>query len=266
MSSTKKNIELKKTLLIVALLTAGLILFLNGGNDDVLYQVSVLSGLSAGDYDGKVSLAEIRPKGDLGIGTFDRLDGEAVELNGDFYQIKCDGRVLAAPARLKTPFMMMTSFNPELKFRMNPLSDYLSLQRFVDKNLPTKNIPYAICIEGTFRYLKARSVPAQAKPYPALAQAIKNQTVFEFHNIEGTLVGFRMPDYADGVNISGYHFHFLSRDKAQGGHVLDCAVTEGEARVDFIDRIVIVLPRSRDFDEIDFLKFKDTAAAVEHQK
>lgn len=265
MSDTKKNIKLKKAFLIIALLAAGLILFLNADNSDVLYQASVLSGLSAGDYDGKISLAEIRSKGDFGIGTFDRLDGEALVLDGNFYQIRNDGKVLLAPWRLKTPFIMLTSFDPKIKFAASASADYQSLQQSIDQELPTKNIPYAIRIDGVFKYLKTRSVPAQKKPYPILTDAVKNQTIFEFSDIAGTLVGFRMPDFTNGVNIPGYHFHFLSHDKTKGGHVLDCAIASGEIKIDDISQIVIVLHRSKDFDEIDFSKFEDATAAAEHK-
>ena len=46
--------------------------------------------------------------------------------------------------------------------------------------------------------------------------------VFDFEDLEGTLVGFRFPDLTLGVGVAGYHFHFISKDRAHGGHVLDC--------------------------------------------
>ena len=43
----------------------------------------------------------------------------------------------------------------------------------------------------------------------------------------GTLVGVRCPSWVGGLNVPGYHWHFLSEDRTVGGHVLDCRVLEG---------------------------------------
>jgi acetolactate decarboxylase len=55
---------------------------------DLLFQVSTLSALQEGVYDGVISLQELSKHGDFGIGTFAGLDGEMIELNGKFYQIR----------------------------------------------------------------------------------------------------------------------------------------------------------------------------------
>ena len=250
---------------IVILIIAGLIVSGTQIKDrDALYQVSVLSALMKGDYDGKVTLQEIRRHGDFGIGTFDRLDGEAIELDGVFYQVRSDGTVRRLSGTTKAPFAMATFFDTDMEFPVTRVSDYGSLQKFIDSRMPTRNIPYAFRIDGTFRYIKARSVPAQNKPYPPLGEVVKNQSIFEFHDIEGTLVGFRMPDYMQGVNIPGYHMHFLSRDKTKGGHVLECALHSGTAKIDSIDRFVMALPGSADFYRLDYSRYVNEAPATGH--
>ena len=45
-------------------------------------------------------------------------------------------------------------------------------------------------------------------------------------------MGFRFPDHARGLNVPGYHFHFITDDRTAGGHVLDCRLARGELRVD----------------------------------
>ena len=42
----------------------------------VLYQVSLLQALSLGRYEGSVKISELKKNGNIGIGTFDGLDGE----------------------------------------------------------------------------------------------------------------------------------------------------------------------------------------------
>jgi len=230
---------------------------------DTLYQVSILNGLLLGDYDGKLTLDEIGKHGDFGIGTFDRLDGEAVELDGVFYQVKADGTVRRMDNRVKSPFAMATFFNTDMEFQVNQQPDYLSLQNFIDSRLPTRNIPYAVKIEGKFSYLKVRSVPAQNKPYQLFSEVTKHQSTFEMRDIEGTLVGFRMPNYIQGVNVSGYHMHFISRDKTKGGHVLECAIGTGLAKIDDIKRFTMALPQSADFYKLSIPVNSDEASKGE---
>lgn len=231
-----------------------------------LYQVSVLNGLMKGDYDGKVTLSRIRVHGDFGIGTFDRLDGEEIELDGIFYQIGSDGAVRRMRGSATSPFAMATFFDNDIRFAVSRNPDYRALQSLIDSRLPAGNIPFAVKLKGRFSYIKARSVPAQHKPYSPFAEVVKSQTVFEFRDIEGTLVGFRMPLYAQSVNMPGYHLHFLSRDKTKGGHVLECAVESAEVGIDSIGRYDIALPQSPDFDKLDFSADVGEALAGEKSK
>jgi acetolactate decarboxylase len=46
----------------------------------------------------------------------------------------------------------------------------------------------------------------------------------------------------DGVNVAGYHCHFISDDRQFGGHLLDCALDNGTLMIDGTDRFVMVLP------------------------
>jgi acetolactate decarboxylase len=107
------------------------------------------------------------------------------------------------------------------------------------------NMFYAWKISGTFSYMKTRSVPKQAEPYPSLAEATANQKVFEFHDVQGTLVGVWCPEYVQGVNVAGYHLHFLTADAQAGGHVLECALQEGTAAADVTTEFVMLLPQNQ---------------------
>jgi len=242
------------SLFVMILLIAGFAVYGHHGKDkDTLYQVSILGGLMKGDYVGKVALDEIRRHGDFGIGTFDRLDGEAVELDGRFYRIASNGAVDSPSGGTRSPFAMTTFFDTLTRFPAAQVSGYRSLQEAIDGHLPTRNIPYAIRIDGKFGYVKTRSVPAQNKPYPPLTEVTQHQNVFELRNIEGTLVGFRIPDYMQGVNMPGYHMHFLSADRTMGGHVLECTVDSADVKIDDIDSFIMALPGSPDFYRMDLL-------------
>jgi len=78
------------------------------------------------------------------------------------------------------------------------------------------------------------------------------EPVFEFRSVEGTIVGFRCPAYVAGVNVVGYHLHFLTKHKDAGGHVLEFTVEEAIAYVDYTSEFLMILPdEDSDFYHID---------------
>ncbi|MEJ2568319.1 MAG: acetolactate decarboxylase, partial [candidate division WOR-3 bacterium] len=115
----------------------------------------------------------------------------------------------------------------------------------------------AIKIEGLFKYVRTRSVPAQEKPYPPLIEVVKTQSEFEFNNVKGTLVGFRLPEYINGINVPKYHLHFITENKEGGGHLLELETEKVQAGIDFTDKIFVTLPKTRAFYDADLNKEKD---------
>lgn len=220
----------------------------SGGDKDVLFQVSTLNALSGGIYDGETTFDELKKHGDFGIGTFNALDGEMVAIDGEFFQVKSDGLAYPVSAITKTPFSVVTFFEIDELVSLDKPMDMKQLQGYIDTLLPTKNIFYAVKIEGHFDYVKMRSVPPQKKPYVPLSEAVKGQTVFELKDIKGTVVGFRCPGYAGGFNLPGYHMHFITEGRNTGGHLLDFR-TAGRTTVeiDHTPRFSALLPGDKEF-------------------
>jgi acetolactate decarboxylase len=214
---------------------------------DLIYQVSTITALQEGDFGGHMSLDALKKYGDFGIGTYDGLEGEMVEADGIFYQITADGKVRCSPGDALTPFAMTTFFEPDTLVNVGEKLCLTELEAFIDSLLPSRNIFYAIRIDGTFMHIKARSVPKQTSPFPRLAEAVKQQSVFEFENLDGTIVGFRLPEYIKGISTPGYHLHFLSVDKKSGGHLLECRLTGGRVMLDYTYRYELDLPLTGDF-------------------
>ncbi len=198
----------------------------------VLFQASTIDALLNGNYDGDVSFAELRTRGDFGIGTVDALDGEVVGLDGTFYQVRADGRAYEVDGRAKTPFAVVTFFEPTLSRSLDVREDLAALCASLDQIVGGGDVLCAVRLDGRFGYVKTRSVPRQRRPYPPLAEVVKRQPTFEFRDVQGSLVGFRFPDYARGLNVPGYHFHFITDARTAGGHVLECRLAWGELRVD----------------------------------
>lgn len=197
---------------------------------DTLTQVSTIDALLAGDYDGHTSCEALLENGNFGIGTFDRLDGEMVLLDGKVYQVKADGHAYSPAPSQGTPFASVVRFSADTHLSLSGPMDMTALQEKLDVTAPGKNLFYAFKLNGTFARMKTRSVPAQVKPYPPLIEVTRNQPVFEMENVRGTLVGFRLPAFVKGINVPGYHLHFLSEDRSRGGHVLDLVLAERGSR------------------------------------
>ena len=211
---------------------------------DTLFQVSTINALLNGDYHGSITFGDLRRNGTFGIGTFDGLDGEMIGLEGRFYQIKANGVAYPVPDSMTTPFAVVTPFEADKTVPMQDGMDYEGLQRYLDELIPDNSIFYAVKIEGTFKYIKTRSVPRQKEPYPPLIEAVKDQTIFEYHDIKGTIVGFRCPDSVKGgINVPGYHFHFITADNRSGGHLLACQLRAATIAIDFTTQFHLVLPK-----------------------
>src|SRR5271156_4384284 len=78
-----------------------------------LYQVSTATALVEGIYQGAVRVRTLREHGDLGLGTFENLDGEMVIVDGHFFQVSSDGSVREVRDDVLSPFAAVTAFSPD---------------------------------------------------------------------------------------------------------------------------------------------------------
>jgi acetolactate decarboxylase len=198
----------------------------------VLFQASTIGALLDGAYDGDVTFAELAGHGDLGLGTLNGCDGEMIAVDGRFLRADVDGAVHPVPPTAKTPFAVLTFFDPRHTFHSAGRLAYEQLLSLIDDRIGHPEQVHALRIDGRFERIRARSVPLQHKPYRPLVDVVADQHVFEFGEVEGTLVGFRFPDYAQGLNVPGYHLHFVDADRRRGGHVLECTAVDVEIAVD----------------------------------
>ena len=216
------------------------------------HQHSTIDALLAGVYDGNITCSELTRYGDFGIGTFDKLDGEMLLLANHLYQIKSDGKVYTPPLSITTPFATVCRFQPELSFDTKEGQNFDAIKIQISKTTGNPNLFYAIKITGRFKTMHTRSVPVQSKPYPSLKTVADHQPEFHMQDVEGTIVGFKCPEYVKGINVPGCHLHFLSRDKTQGGHIMDFEIISGRCEIDMLDRYTLTLPsQAQGFAETD---------------
>ena len=217
-----------------------------------LSQVATIDALLAGAYDGIMNNEELHNFGNFGLGTFDKLNGEMIVYNGNIYQIKYDGTVVKNNGPASTPFAVVVNFETDEVTKVNEINNIEKLIEELSSKIENKNLPIAVKISGNFEFVKVRSVPAQTKPYRPLAEVVKDQSVFEYNNISGTLIGFLLPEYFKSFNVSGLHIHFLSDDETKGGHLLDLKLAEGKVELDYLNKFYVYLPDdSEHFNNLD---------------
>jgi acetolactate decarboxylase len=229
-----------------------------------LFQRSTIGALLAGIFDGDETVGELLKRGDFGLGTFNALDGEMVVLDGVCYHVRSDGSaVLANPAH-RTPFAAVTRFTPEHSLTVTRPHHRTDVASLIDHAGRGENITIAVKITGRFASVKMRTVSAQTKPYPSLEVASRNETEIELTDIEGTLVGFRTPEFEHSLGVAGYHLHFLDDTRSRGGHMLDFEFGAGKVELMELTEIHLSLPSrgaflSADLDPMDAAKLIHSA-------
>ena len=214
-----------------------------------LFQVSAASALVEGVYQGAVTVGQLREHGDLGLGTFDGLDGEMVMVDGDVLQVRADGSVRRAPDDASTPFATVVRFEPDSTFDAS-FDDLAALQRRLDDQRTSDNVFYAIRVDGAFDLVHTRAMCRTDEGVP-LVVAAAHQPEFRLRDVAGSMVGFWAPQYVRTLEVPGYHLHFVSRARDAGGHVLDAAGHGLTVRVQRVLDLRIALPANEDFLHAD---------------
>jgi acetolactate decarboxylase len=197
-----------------------------------IYQSSTMSALLAAVYEGTVSYGEIARHGDFGVGTFNGLDGEMLAVDGAFFHLHSDGTASVVDPSDLTPFAVVTFFRGDARRPIDQVTSRQELETIIDELVPGQNSFYPIRVEGRFRHVVTRTAARQRAPYRPLVDATADQVVSRFSDGNGTLVGFRAPDYAQGITVAGYHLHFIDAARRSGGHVFDFVLESGTLLLD----------------------------------
>ena len=230
-------------------------LILNNNNDDSMYQVSLLQAFMHGEYDGVVKVGDLKKHGDIGLGTFEGVNGEMIVLDGVVYQAAADGSINVMKDDEKIPFATVTKFDEDGNITNITASNFDDLTGQLNKTIEeygTNNM-YVIKIKGDFSNITVRSVEKQEKPYKEFTDvAAVDQKVFNHTDQTGTLVAVYFPEYMNELNMHGWHLHFLSDDKTKGGHVLGFNGLKGSAQIDEIHEFNMILPSDDTFAKMNF--------------
>ncbi|MBO0356058.1 acetolactate decarboxylase [Muricauda ruestringensis] len=238
----------------------------NEKKSNTLYNYGVIDGFIGGLYEGSLPIKSLYLNGDFGLGAPDMLDGELTMLDGQAYQTNSTGETKKLPNDHKTSFASVTFFAPENILVQDGQQDKAATLDYIVSRLSNKNGMYAIQISGSFKYIKTRAFPpVDKKPHPKLSDILDRQEFFEYRDIDGTLVGFLLPDYLNGINASGFHFHFLSEDRKSGGHILEFIGQNLKIEIDELQDFKLDVPFDANFKNYNFSK-KDNEALEKVEK
>ena len=217
-----------------------------------MYQVSTLQALALGYSRAVITVGELLRQGDTGLGTFEDVNGEMIVMEGNCYRADQSGQVSIVPEETGVPFAAVATLSGEQQFEINGLRDIESVRSELTRKIEERfglNSMHVVRIDGEFEKVDARSEAPYRSHHVSLKQILEDtQRAFVFENIRGSLVGVYFPDYMDGINMPGWHLHFLSEDRLKGGHVFDVSIKAATVKVDKISNMEITIPKEPAFD------------------
>ena len=197
-----------------------------------MFQVSTLQALMLGYTKSVITVEELLKHGDIGLGTFEDVNGEMIVLDGKCYQAKSNGTICEADNKTGVPFCAVSFMKSKLEEEIENIKSIDDLKRFLDISIDDMfalNSMHIVRVDGLFNKVMARSEDGLKSRHIELKKILENnQQDFCFENIKGTLVCIYFPDYRDGINAPGWHLHFVSEDKKHGGHVFDIDLKNGK--------------------------------------
>lgn len=225
-------------------------------SENTFFQYNIWAAFVNRVFDGSMTVKELKVKGDIGLGSFDMLDGEMVMLDGVTYRIREDGSISEGADNDEIVYADAAFFKPGIDVKMNGAVNYDSLRAMLNRKLPTLNHFYAIKITGVFDSLTLGGVPKQSPPFnTGLDVLIPQRPVFRGAAIKGTMVGFYCPQFIGDINTAAYHFHFISDDKKMGGHVMELKTRQSlDGGIQKLTQYEFRIPESAAFDTVRFDK------------
>ena len=217
-----------------------------------IYQVSTLQALMLGYSRSVITVSELLKHGNIGLGTFEDVDGEMIVMDGICYRATDNGEVVIAAQDKGVPFSAVYPMEGKRRMELGEYKDIDALKTkfnlLIEEDFGLNSMHIAR-IDGEFSLIDARSESAYRSMHVSLKNVLsETQKAFCFENIKGSLVCVYFPDYMDGINAAGWHLHFISEDRKYGGHVFEVSMKKGQGFLDKVNSIELKLPDEPVFD------------------
>ncbi len=219
--------------------------------EDFMYQYSIIDALMAGVFDGDLNMSQLKKKGNFGIGTFNKVDGELLMDQGRVYKISYDGSVKEVPDSDSTSAAFVKFFKADTIIHLKGNLTYEAVQEQLAKILNPNGI-YALRIAGNFTTMTTRAARPAKPPYTSLPDHLKvNQAVFNLTNTKGICDGFLLPPYLARTNVPGFHLHYLADDRKAGGHIFSFTTSSVTVEVDIAKGFTIENNTNNEFRNVN---------------
>lgn len=216
----------------------------------ILYQYSHFWAVNKGCYDGDLSIAELKAHGNLGLGTFNALNGELVVIDNVFYHC-ANGKARIANDDEKLPWAAVTKFSIENSFKADDIHTLKALENSIVAQFDSANYPVALSIEAHVKNIALGSVPKQTKPYQPIAEIIDSSILINTGELKVNMVGFYAPGFMYPIKSQGIHLHFVDGQRKVGGHVLDVQLMSAKISYQRLHAAQIIFPQHDDYKQLD---------------
>ena len=231
-----------------------------------IYQTGTINSLINAVYDGDTCVGELKEHGDFGLGTFDMVNGEMIVCDNIYYRADVNGNLEVVSDDTLTPFAVVNKFVPNQDIGLNN-KRYEDIEEYLLSFFPTKNMIYAIKVEGKFNSIMLRSEACQPRTYQRMSETMPElQKTFTKNDIDGTLVGVWFPQYLEQLNVPGFHFHFIDKDRSIGGHVFNFELQKGRAYIQELKSLQVDLIDNDEFASAELMADSDAIHQVEKQR
>ena len=129
-------------------------------NTEKMYQVSTLQALALGYSRMVVTVSELMQHGDIGLGTFEDVNGEMIVLDGECYRADDKGVIHKAEDEMGVPFSSVAFLGADKTCELDSMSDIDELKQFLDLKIEEDfglNSMHIVRIDGSFKKISARS-------------------------------------------------------------------------------------------------------------
>lgn len=232
----------------------------NNVDRETLNQVSLLQGLTLGDYYWSKSIKELKELGNIWLWTFDWLNWELIMLDWVVYRANDELAIEIPSDNELIPFSNVTFFDNDLEYELKDIKDINTLKAQLDEKISElwNNRFYMAAISWSFNKVYIRSERKQEEPYKTLVEVLRvDQTEKTLENVDWTVVALFTPDYMWDLNAAWWHFHFITKDRKSGGHVLDLDLWNWTIIWDFTDNFKLHLPEWKFFWSLDLTVNQD---------
>ena len=224
--------------------------------DNCLYQASTLQALMLGYFRKVTTVGEFLKHGNSGVGTFEDLDGEMIVIDGHCYRAAYDGKIYEVDKDTCIPFGNVGYLKGSRSWDWDEIESFSALSDALNNKIEEHfglNSMHIVRIDGEFDFVDARSVPPLRKTQHITLEKLvaEKQSCFHFENMKGSLICVYFPNYMDGINLPGWHIHFIDEARKVGGHVFGMKIKSCHVRMDKVSRLEIQLPIDPQFDTYD---------------